>query len=208
MNSLKTFFVLCLLLPLSYASFAQQLQEKSQLYDAIGDFHSALDILARFPSEVNKSGWNDTYQIKSYYKTIKKADAKIDNGIDKFWVIIEEIEKAERQNYNCSSEERKEKAENILYNLKRLKRDLNRAINDLNDLNISKISSRLFTIYKNPGNSRYKKAVIPEIQDYSKASFNGLKSIYNNIVRLQRNNRYFSADVNKRLNTLSMYSCD
>ena len=165
-------------------------------YDGISDLRSALETMIEFPKSANRNGWNDTYDIKNYYNIIQNADKKIDRAIEKFEETIDLIEKTEKHNYTCLSSSKKQEVNDILYKMGKIKRELKSAIDDLYDLDMSDISSRLFTIYKYPSRKSYKKAAVPEIQSYYKSTFRNLKSIHNHLADLTRNTEYFQLNVN------------
>lgn len=165
--------------------------QNPKYYQAMDKLESALNTLQTFPGEVNKSGWDNAYDVKRYFNILQNAEGKINTAIDLFDETIEEIEK---KDFTCLDDTKKAKVNHIKGELRKLKGTLNSTIDDLYDLDLSEVSSRVFTIYKSPSNQGYKRIAVPEIQAYFRDSFRALKSLYNHLADLSRSETYFQID--------------
>lgn len=207
---------LCILIILvSSSTFAQ-----NNHYDAMNDIVKALESLKSLSQKLNRNGWNDSYYYKNYNSTMQRAEKYLGYASDKLYESISLIKKIEKTSYKCLNDDLKRKSgestmswlnrqsnykqsSNLINNLKKLKSRLNSYSRRLNNLDDSKIASRLFTIYKYPKNRRYIKVASREVSNYLKPTFNDLKSIYNSMVSSSRNYDYFKLNVKNSQSKLS-----
>jgi hypothetical protein len=200
----KIFYLIIFITTLSYS--------QNKHYDAMQDIVKALDNLKDLSNNINRNGWNNSYKYKTYNTLSQRSEKYIYSASDKLEETISLIDKLIKTDYKCLKDDLKrkkgesyvfyvkrvnenKKSSDIIYNLKKLRTKLNSTYRRLNSLNNSEVSSRLFTIYKYPKNSRYIKVASREVTNYLKPTFNSLKSIYNDMVNSAKNYKYYNTNV-------------
>ena len=213
MKKLKLLILLTVLL----SSFTYS---QNNHYDAAKDILKALESLKSFSQKLNRNGWNNSYNYKSYNSIIQRTEKYIYNASDKLDETISLIERIEKTNYKCLKDDlkkktgesnlswlnrqsKKKKSIDLITNLKKLKSKLKSYSKRINDLDNSKIASRIYTIYKYPKNKRYIKTASREVSKYLKPTFNDLKNIYNSMVSSSKNYDYFKINVKAAQTKLS-----
>jgi exonuclease VII large subunit len=213
MKKLKLFILLTVL----FSSFTYS---QNNHFDAAKDILKALESLKSFSEKLNRNGWNNSYNYKTYNSLIQRTEKHIDNAYDKLDESISLIERIENTNYQCLRDDLKKKTGestmswlnrisnnkksiDLINSLKKLKAKLKSYSKRINDLDNSKIASRLYTIYKYPKNKRYIKTASKEVSKYLKPTFNNLKNIYNSMVSSSRNYDYYKINVKTSQTKLS-----
>lgn len=207
---------LCILITLfSLSTYAQ-----NNHYDAMSDIVKALESLKNLSQKLNRNGWNNSYHYKTYFTSMQRATKHIGDASDKLNESVDLIAEIESTSYKCLDDDLKKKSgestmswltrqsnykqsSNLINKLKKLKSKLNSYSRRLNNLDDSKIASRLYTIYKYPKNRRYIKVASREVSNYLKPTFDDLKSIYNSMVSSSKSYDYFKINVKNSQSKLS-----
>lgn len=190
--------VMILLFLISQIAIAQSPQ-----LDVIEKINYSLKKLNTFPEEVNDYGWDDKSSVKRHHDILQKTSRYISEAEEIIYELLDDIERLEKKNFSCLTTQQNTQKQSVMSDLKQIKRTMSFTLNVLKNLEMSEISARVYTIYKNPNNDRYKRVAIPEIEDYYHDIFKTLKNEYNRLVKVYKTNQFLKLNTNNSIQKLT-----